>query len=372
MTFDDVLLTPELVQPAPAVTNPEAVSLATDEFGLEVSSITALPSERDRAFHVVDQQGREFVLRVIHPAEDPNVTDFQTCALLHAAEADPSLSAPRVVASVRDGAHDVAWDTPGVPRRRVRCVTYVAGEPLGETPRTASQLRSLGGFLARLDRALTEFRHPAENRDLLWDIKRADRASELVRFVSDVDARAMCERAFSRFAQHVVPVLPSLRAQAIHNDFNPQNILVAPGRTNVVAGVIDFGDMVRAPLIQDLATAAAYQVKGEGHPFGAVVEIACAFHALYPLQIPELMVLPDLIATRLAVAAVVSSWRASLYPENASYILKNTDTVLSNLRRVDALGREETLAWLYRRVSSSTYRDYGLWHLKSGSTRAVV
>ncbi|MFX5660644.1 phosphotransferase, partial [Acinetobacter baumannii] len=78
---------------------------------------------------------------------------------------------------------------------------------------------------ARLDLALAGFRHPAENHDLLWDLKRADRVRGLLAEIPDAERRALPERALDRFVAHVLPVLPALRTQVIHNDFNPHNVL---------------------------------------------------------------------------------------------------------------------------------------------------
>src|ERR1700709_1780641 len=67
---------------APPVSNEEAAQLARVHFGLDVS-VEPLVGERDRNFHLRDGKGREFVLKVIHPAEDQAVTDFQSKMLLH-------------------------------------------------------------------------------------------------------------------------------------------------------------------------------------------------------------------------------------------------------------------------------------------------
>ena len=52
--------------------------------------------------------------------------------------------------------------------------------------------------------------------------------------------------AMARFTEHARPALPGLRAQAIHNDLNLYNVLVDPRDHDVIAGILDFGDMVRA------------------------------------------------------------------------------------------------------------------------------
>ncbi len=63
----------------------------------------------------------------------------------------------------------------------------------------------------------------------------------------------------TRFTEHVLPRLGSVRAQVIHNDYHLYNVLVAPDDHERIVGIIDFGDMVHAPLVGELATAAAFQ-----------------------------------------------------------------------------------------------------------------
>ncbi|MEJ1978062.1 MAG: hypothetical protein WDN49_20060 [Acetobacteraceae bacterium] len=55
---------------APPVSLDEAQFLARTYFGLAATA-RPLTGERDRNFHLQDAAGREFVLKVVHPAESP-------------------------------------------------------------------------------------------------------------------------------------------------------------------------------------------------------------------------------------------------------------------------------------------------------------
>jgi hydroxylysine kinase len=346
-------LSPELEDAPPTVTATQARDLASELFGLDVSHLRPLSAERDRNFHVRDVQNREFALKVIHPAEDPAVTDFQTRALQHVAEVDPTLPTPRVLRCVKTGAGHAVWETPDGPPRLVRCVSYLPGQQLFATPRTTAQRRNIGTVLARLDRALAAFRHPAEDHQLLWDLKRAERARELLVAIPERRQRALPERALARFAEEIKPRIQSMRFQTVHNDFNPHNVLMFARSPDHVAGVIDFGDMVRGPLVQDVATASAYQIPPDGHPLWGVVDVVSAFHAVYPLTEAEISVIPDLIATRLSLAIAIASWRAVQQPDNASYITRNTSTAWANLDRLLELTSDDAISWLLDRAPVS-------------------
>jgi hydroxylysine kinase len=323
----------------------EIEALARAQFGLDVRA-APLTGERDRNFHLVDRDDRNFVLKVIHPAEAPDVTDLQSRLLLHVEAAAPDLAVPRLVRPLDDDGLEFVWLADGQPARRVRCLTYLAGRPLHQAAGSAAQRHNLGAFLARLDLALADFRHPAESHDLLWDLKRVPRARALLADLAHAGKRTAAEAALDRFREHVTPMLPSLRAQVIHNDFNPHNVLADVIADDVISGVIDFGDVVRSPLVQDQAVAAAYQIGASGHPLQGAADMATGFHAVCPLLPEEIELLPDMIAARLALTIAVSSWRAARHPDNADYILRNQTTAWNGLQRLQDVPRGDGILWL--------------------------
>jgi hydroxylysine kinase len=335
---------------APAVSNAEAEELARVHFGLDVI-VEPLVGERDRNFHLRDGDGREYVLKVIHPSEDEAVTDFHSKLLLHIQAADPELAVPLLVRPQKSDANEAVWHTDIHPPRRVRCLTYLEGCPLYRAERSAAQKRNVGTFLARLNLALRGFRHPADGHELLWDTKHANRARSLLSNLDEA-RKTLATRALDRFASHVLPRLPQLRTQVIHNDFNPHNVLAGVPRNEDIAGVIDFGDSVHSPIVQDLAVAAAYQFEPTGHPLAGPAEVAAAFHQLHPLLPEEIEILPDFIGARFALAIAISFWRAARHPDNAAYIMRNQNAAWSGLQRLNEISRDEAIDWLHKRIGT--------------------
>jgi Ser/Thr protein kinase RdoA (MazF antagonist) len=324
--------------PAPPASVAEAVALAHAHFGIEAVA-KPLTGERDRNFHLLAPDGAEYVLKVVHPAEDPAVTEFQGRALLHLASSDPGLPVPRARLPLA-----ARYEAAGQPARLVRVYSWLPGRPLHLTASSPAQRRNLGALLARLDLALQGFSHPAQHHVLLWDIQHASRVRSLLAHLEDPLRRAIPERLLDVFEQEAVPVMRSLRKQVIHNDFNPHNVLADAADDARIAGVIDFGDLVHAPLVQDLATACAYHVQPEGHPLEGPAEMVAAFHAVCPLLPEELDILFDLIAVRGVISVAISGWRARLQPENAAYILRNSPRAWAGLERLAAIPRDEARA----------------------------
>jgi len=136
--------------------------------------------------------------------------------------------------------------------------------------------------------------------------------------------------------------------QAVHNDLNLYNIVVDPETHAVVAGIIDFGDLTCTARVSDLAITAAYQVADDDDPLAPACEMIAAYHAVLPLEAAEFNVLFDLIATRMAMTIVISSWRAARYPANRNYILRNNAAAWARLRRMATLSRDQATLQIQR------------------------
>ena len=342
---DDVLSAP-----SPDVDLETAQALARRHFGIS-GELSRLSGERDRNFHVRAACGAEYVLKFAHPSEDARIADFQTQALLHVARVDPDLPVQRVMRT-RNGLPQATLrvDDPMTPldetaapvagsTRVLRLFSYLPGLPWPAAERSVVQQHNLARMLARLDIALRDFRHPAGDMHLPWDIQRADAVAPLLSAIADPDRRALAARSLARFVDHAKPMLPHLRAQPIHNDMNIHNVLVAPDAHDTIAGILDFGDMVHAPLIDDLAVAAAYQLTPSADPVAAIAGFVAAYHAVNPLRAAELDVLFDLMMARMVMVVAIGGWRAARYPENADYILRNNVISWQRLAACDAVPR---------------------------------
>ena len=73
-----------IVQHAPRFSAQDAVRIAHDNFGLDVSA-RQLPSERDQNFHLTCQTGKQYVLKVANATERIEVLEFQNRVMMHIA-----------------------------------------------------------------------------------------------------------------------------------------------------------------------------------------------------------------------------------------------------------------------------------------------
>ncbi len=323
-----------LATPSPSLTVGEVESLVRAQYGIH-GVARLLTSERDQNFHLVTPGGDAFVVKVANPAEDRQVTDFQTRALLHIEARDPSLPVPCLHRS-RSGAPEIVLETAG-GEVVVRLLKWLEGVPLHQAARSEAQRRALGVALARLGLALADFRHPAAGHFLQWDIANTSRLRPLLAAIEEEERRELATFFLDRFDAEVAPMLPRLRRQIVHNDLNPYNVLVAADDHDRVTGIFDFGDMVETALVNDVAVAASYQVPATGDPLDGVVTFAGAYARVRPLERIEAELLFDLTAARLLTTVAITNWRAVRYPENRHYILRNSPAAWSGLERFAAL-----------------------------------
>jgi len=322
--------THEILQsPAPTLSLNEAKQVALDVFGI-TGDLSPLVSERDQNFRVRSDNGEAYVLKISNSAENLSVLDFQFAALRHIAQQDPTLPVPKVCQSISD--EDVTLFEHEGKHHAIRMLTYLEGRPLTDCESNSALRKSMAELLARLGIALRGFFHPAAGHKLLWDLTHAAQMRDLLIHITDPDKHSLAADTEDNFDEKVLPILRGLRAQVIHNDLNPDNTLVDTSDNGRASGVIDFGDLVHAALINDLAVAAAYQLDVNNTPIHTVCELVSAYHNVSPLFEEELLLLPDLIRTRALMTVAISAWRSKSHPENFDYITGHDDLAWNNLQ----------------------------------------
>ena len=178
---------------------------------------------------------------------------------------------------------------------------------------------------------------------------------EILQHIPDKGDRDLASTALNAFEENTLPIFDELRWQVIHNDLNPGNILLTDAEKPSIAGVIDFGDMLRSPLIVDVAVAASYLRVFEGNPLALIAEFVAGYHQETPLVRAEIDILHDLIKLRLIAAIAILAWRVSLPGLSDDYRREAVASEASSrefLHRLVEIPRENA-AQIYRQVCAS-------------------
>ena len=309
--------------PKPTFSLDDVARFAHDVFGI-TGEPRALDSERDQNVHV-----GEYVVKVANAAEDRAALELQHAALAHLAATDPTLPLPRVAPPgiVEHGGH------------LVRAVGFVPGAPYATVPHTPALRHDLGAFMGRISKGLQGFGHPAAHKTgFLWNLDEAQTVQPWVAHIAGDDDRAVVEEAFRRHRLRVVPVLPHLRGAVVHHDANDHNVLVTPANGTgpagaAISGLIDFGDMLYARQVNELAVTLAYALLDTTDLVAAGRDVISGYVGEFPLTDDELRIVYDLAATRLAMSVAISSHRSHEFPDN-EYLLLSQAPALRLLRRM--------------------------------------
>jgi len=299
------------------------LQLLEGSYGLK-GTLVRIPTEKDETFRLRDGE-ETYLVKVSPPDEDPVIVHLQTACMEHLEATAPELPVQRMVRSL-GGEPQVLLPSPEGPFDRVlRVMRFMPGDLLAGQDASAGQLQLVGSSLARLGLALQDFDHARADRLLLWDLKHFHRMRPLLDYVDEQHKRSLAEDIFDQFDQKVVPLLDTLTSQVVHGDFSPFNILIDPDRPEYVAGIIDFGDVVRTPVIFDLSVTMANLLGTDpSSPWKHALHVMDGYLNIRPLPVQELEALIISAQARLLLRALITQWRASQLPERRDYLLSHS------------------------------------------------
>lgn len=306
---------PELAFERPRFSVHEAESAAAELYGLTGTAIP-LPSERDQNFRLTSN-GIDYVLKIARPAVSPLELDLE-CTLMERLAGGSETCRTPVAYRCLSGQLVAGISREG-QQHLVRLLSFLPGKVLAHVrPQPLPLLEGIGKAIAEIDRALMGVEHAAARRDLKWDLSKPEWIRDYVDHVAQPERRRWVEQVLATWDADTAPVVGGLRRGIIHNDANDYNILVndrdrlAP----VVAGIVDFGDALEAPLVCELAIACAYVAMHKPDPLSAACGVVRGFHSVLPLLDSELAVLHSLIAVRLAVSVTNAAYQRTATPDN--------------------------------------------------------
>ncbi len=336
---------PSVLAGPPNLGAEDLANAVSSQFDL-VGNYTELISERDRNFRLTTGDGTTYVVKATCLAEDPVVTDFQIAALIYL-ESRGVAGVPRIVRTPSGGDRGVIQSEDGY-EICLRVVTWLKGTLLCDVELTSVIAGRFGKRLAELDVALEGFTHAGEAQTLLWDSQRAGELRGLLGHVNDAAVRESVEDVLDDFDYRVKPALAGLPQQVIHNDANDENILL--DGMGDISGIIDFGDMMKAPRVVDIATAASY-LRSDGDPLRLIEPFVVAYNEVSAVSNAEFDVLFDLIRTRLAMTLIILYWRLAARDENDPYRQKSlvaNSNALFFLQKLSSFGREAFIRRILR------------------------
>ncbi len=334
----------------PQFAKQDAIAILNDLYDIEATA-DALPSERDQNFRMSTPSKECFVLKIANALDDPALLDCQNQAMLHLNR--QVTFCPKVVTN-RNGEFISEIQSPTGATHKVRLVTYLPGVPMGSVQRRSSGLfEDLGRCVGEMDRAMTDFDHPAARRDFYWDLaKGLQIVKEYHPLIPNAHLRELIEKFAGYFEQSVTPLLPDLRKSVIHNDANDYNVILGGNgdlytRNQRVVGIIDFGDMVFSHTVGNLAIAIAYAILDQSDPLRVAAHMIKGYHRPFALTQAEIAVLYPMVCMRLCMSACIAAHQLKERPDN-EYLMISQMPIQRTLPR---------LAEIHPRFAETAFRQ---------------
>ena len=317
-----------LTAPHVAMDDAEATRILRSLYRMD-GAVTRLATEKDDTFRVDTSSGPHSVLKISNPHEKIAEIDFQIKLVQHVAYTDPTIPVPAFIRDKDGQVLSTVVDDAG-QHRKVQLISYLEGVTLDRLETSNAEREKVGEVLAKLRHATASFTHPQDSRVLAWDVKHVVGLSPLLEHIDEPHRREQLKVGLERMTalQHRVD---RLREHVLHNDFSKSNILGDHALPEFVTGVIDFGDAVRTAVAIDVSTALLNQLPRDAaiNPvddlFSDARDVVRGYLRHADLSDEELTLIPHLVMARVVARALITTWRAKLFPHNTTYIMRNTE-----------------------------------------------
>ena len=269
-----------------------------------------LSGERDQNYRVTTADGTQYVYKIASSIEVPALVDFQVRALLHLENTDPGIPVPRMVRSTDENTVETLLDGTG-EAHAVRVLSYIPGVPIGSVDSSSvNTAEQIGALQGRVCRAFTNYDHDAATHFMPWDIMNGLVISRSLRTKYLEDGLAeICAPSLERLENDSLPRMHQLPHQVIHNDAHSWNVMCDPDNPSTITGMIDFGDMVKRPLLVDLATSLASVIEHSSTPMHSSAALVCGFKQFMPIPAEQLDLLYDAILARAIMTVQLLEFR---------------------------------------------------------------
>ena len=326
----------------PTFEEAEVAEKVADAFGL-TGQWTPLAGERDQNFRLRAEDGHKYVVKVSGPDEDPGSTDFQVQALLYLEKGNPQIPVPRIIRTKSGSCLSEITDAGGV-KHALRVVTYLDGIPYSEGAfPDAENLQKIGAFQGEVVNALAGFEHEASRHFMPWNLSNGIAVSKDLWAEAADDVRTLAAPLLDRLRHEALPILNACPSQVIHNDAHPTNLLRADAVSPDIVGLIDFGDMVYAPIINDLAVTATTFHRSGIEDLATVVSLLIGFHRAHPLSDVEISMLWDAIILRVLTTILLSDIKLNMDKDHDPDIIEDRVNAYAKLEVICDLDHDSVV-----------------------------
>ncbi len=285
-----------------------------EKYGIQ-AEIKQLEGYSDINYKISVNGESRYLLKLSRNLQEKAFLKIQNLIYLHL-KGLKEYSFPQTVFGL-DGKHIYLFTDQEGNQYLAHMLSYIKGSFLAKDKKSSELLLNFGKFLGSVNKHLLNFNHPViQARHFKWDLQYFIEYYSNPDYLTDPEKRKLIEYYLQQFKENVLPVLPGLRKSTIHSDANDWNVL---SNDKHITGIIDFGDVVYSPSINELAIAVSYMGLGSEDPLSNIAKVIEGYHHIFPLEEKELDILYYLVAARLCTS-ICQSTKSSLKDPDNKYI----------------------------------------------------
>ncbi|MFI8633206.1 aminotransferase [Microbacterium sp. NPDC077663] len=324
-----------------------------------------LGSQQDRNYAVTAPTGHRVLLKVHHPSTTAGEIDLQLVAADRLTDA--GIRTPSAIPA-RDGSVTLPLvDGDGVVAT-ARVLEFVEGSSLADGgAMDGAVAERLGRTAGRAVAALAGIEHPAAERGIQWDLRRALEVVESLIDDLPPERRDACLEAARDAAARVAAVADALPLQVVHGDLTADNVMRTPQDELYV---VDLGDVGRSWRVAEIAILAG-DVLARTESLAATGRAVSGFAAEAELSDDEVDALWPLVVLRGAVLAV-SGWSQLRIDGDNDYARERVEHEAAVLNLSSAIPHDEATAALRLALGRPHRRDVAYAPLVDGWDAPVV
>lgn len=324
----------------PAFCNMSLQEEVRNIYGLK-GTLEPLAGERDQNHLLQVDDGNKYIVKVAGPDEKRTVVEYQIKALQHIENKNPNLNVPRNLKTLSGQDYTIIRSA-AEQDHMMRLLSFVDGIPFGDAYLPSSRvLYDAGQFQGELCVALADFSDGSEKYFMPWDISQGLVLNPALRVSNHGDVERLIVPLLDHFQNDVLPKVNGLRKQTIHNDAHKGNMLRSSLDADDFYGLIDFGDICHAPLIQDISVPLNGLVGSADDPIATGCAYVKGFASAYPLRDEELNILYDLLLLRASLTVQLIDFRILNNDTNMQRLVEYYPSLITRLKNLLSLDRNE-------------------------------
>ena len=291
-------------------------------------SLKNLNSERDKNYLVYLDNDKKYILKISNTNESKEILKLQDYVLsnLNKRQSIKKIIPKKIHKSIK------TFIDKNNSKCFVRLLSFIDGKLYANCKPSRELEVSLGTYVGFLSKELNNLGHPSSFRKFEWDPSSIEWINKYVNLFKS-KKRIIIKKNISEFNNFVKKNKNNLRYSLTHGDPNNYNLVVSNKK---IIGLLDYGDMIFAPTINDIAICLSYALMNNRNINETLKNIIQSYNHVYPITLNETISLFSLVKSRLTITVVMAEKQIKKFPKN-KYLLISKKSAWNLLYKLDKI-----------------------------------